>query len=303
MKPIKTFNDVMNYCKQNEVIYKKLVTEVGKKSLIPFVGTGLSSAIKVNKASIFPVWKTLLNDLADEIHDETAKRHTLNLIYKGNYELAAEIISDCHGENKLFNDLKHIFNDSKIPKQFNKQQKEESVFKLVDLFGESIILTTNYDAVIERVYATKQIYLQPATTIDMTPVNSALDRSRNGVLFKLHGDINANPKSIIFTRSSYYENYDKSKQLYNTLYNIVQNNILFFVGCSLTIDRSMKVVKAVKDDNVGKHLHLGITNVNGQSVDDRIQYLADIGIEAILYPDGEHKSVKLVFDQLIKDVK
>jgi len=172
------------------------------------------------------------------------------------------------------------------------------------------MLTTNYDAMIEYVYRAKSMPITKATTVDLSEVNYVLCGNKKSVLFKVHGDVDSRAHELVFTQKSYDEQYAKSEDLYKTLYTIVRTKQLFFIGCSITLDRTVNVVKEVWDET-GQNLHLGIVSVEDSTdkkireslIDNRIRELSEFGVEAIIYPETHHNAVKLVFEKLLIDTK
>ena len=138
---MKDFNDVMKYCNQNKDVYEKIVQGVREKKLVPFIGTGLPSAIKENRKSIFPVWKILLKRLAHSIQRKEVSQYIKYLVDNGKYTEAAQIIAIEHGPKKLNNELRLIFDSKKIPADFTPAQKKAVVFMLPEIFNDTLMLT------------------------------------------------------------------------------------------------------------------------------------------------------------------
>ena len=296
------FNEVMGYCNQNPAIYDKIVQGLKEKKLVPFIGTGLPSAIKKDRKPIFPAWSDLLNRMAGFIQDQTLSDCIKSLSKIGEYTVAAQLIAQAHGETKVEQSLREIFASNKIPDRFTPAQKKEAIFSLPGIFGETLMLTTNFDTMIERVYLEKRLSIPTATINDTKKLDLVLNGHGKSLLFKVHGDVDSSD-DMVFTKESYDKKYEESASLYKALYTIIRTKKLFFIGSSLTVDRTINMVQEVSR-TTKRDPHLGITSVSlNMKTDERIRELSDIGIEAILYPKGHYNVLNTIFNKLKTDIK
>ena len=289
-----TFDDIMNYCKTNRVIFDEI-----KKNLdciVPFVGAGLS-------VFAYPLWKEALKDLTEFINNKNTREKIKLLINEGSLEEAAQEIEDVRGKYNLANDLLSIFSANKLEEKMNVLYKQ-SVYLLPYIFKGAII-TTNYDLIIENVY--RQVFngLNMPVLLPGKPelINQYLGQRNKPVIYKIHGEIQKEVidySSIIFTKNQYDEKYIKDGQLVKELKRSFANNKMLFLGCSLEKDRTLEVLKMIVEPGVG---HYGIISCKEDEMDKRIGQLAnDYHIRVICYPENKHEAVRIILEKLLEDI-
>ncbi|MCJ8268936.1 MAG: hypothetical protein MJK04_05975, partial [Psychrosphaera sp.] len=130
-----------------------LIKALKNRSLVPFVGAGLSMTVlqKDSDQALFPSWKQLLLGAADKLNKEgNAKSAGLieaNLEYgeDDSYLRAAQIAEKKLGKNSWNNFLIEKFAVKKEKCDSKSLTTAEKVWKL----GSPLIITTNYDKVLD----------------------------------------------------------------------------------------------------------------------------------------------------------
>jgi len=206
-----TFEDIMNYCKTNKIIFNEIKDNLN--SIVPFVGAGLS-------AFAYPLWKKALEDLTAFINNKNTREEIKALIDKGLLEDAAQEIEDKRGKHNLANDLLSVFSANKLEEEINSLYKQ-SVYLLPYIFKGAVI-TTNYDLIIENVYRQVLNDLNMPVLLPGKPelINQYLGQKNRPVIYKVHGEIQKKAidySSIIFTKKQYDEKYTKDSQLVKEL--------------------------------------------------------------------------------------
>ena len=289
-----TFEDIMNYCKTNKIIFNEIKDNLN--SIVPFVGAGLS-------AFAYPLWKKALEDLTAFINNKNTREEIKALIDKGLLEDAAQEIEDKRGKHNLANDLLSVFSANKLEEEINSLYKQ-SVYLLPYIFKGAVI-TTNYDLIIENVYRQVLNDLNMPVLLPGKPelINQYLGQKNRPVIYKVHGEIQKKAidySSIIFTKKQYDEKYTKDSQLVKELKKCFTNNIMLFLGCSLEKDRTLEVLKMITEAGIG---HYGIISCKEDEMDERIKQLAeDYHIRVICYPNNKHEAVRIILEKLLEDI-
>lgn len=284
------FEEVMNFHADNPVIYNKIKQHLVNKTLIPFIGAGLS-------AFVYPMWIPFLKDLAyKNINNENKKNYVFELLKESKCEEAAEIICNEMGEFRFNAYLSEIFSAHKIE---DKKLMEQSVY-LIPILFKTLILTTNFDLVIERAFFLNNMILNVYYPSNKKAFLNALRRNSNTALFKIHGDVNSDKSSLIITETAYETNYKKKSQLVNELSILMKAKPILFLGCSLHQDRTMKLLKDIVEDGIENY---AIVSCKEGKQTERAKELSSKQILSILYPpDSNHTALKIILEHLAIDL-
>ena len=304
----------------NRVVYKKLLEMMKKQNVIPVIGAGLS-------CWAYPLWRTLLRKQAEiyGILEEVDK-----LLSENKYEEAASALEQEVTENGFLNNLEEIFSEEKLEE--NKSKMPEYLRKLLALFHGPVV-TTNFDRMIEYLYRLEG--LTPPDTVNpsddfQTDKIQRMLQERSHMLVKMHGDIK-DSHNMVFTEGKYDEKYGKDPQdpdlslpMPRFLKQLLENNHLLFLGCSLEADRTCSVIKKCSE-NIRQFALLELPadtenakdrckpilkegeNQNGrrkESLRKRIGYVTgEMNVLPIWYPHGMHtEALEPFFSQLYKDI-
>lgn len=289
-----TFEDIMNYCNTNEMIFNEIKANLD--SIVPFVGAGLS-------VDVYPLWGKVLEDLISFINNKNEREEIKSLIDKKSFENAAQKIEKIRGKHNLANDLLSIFSANKLEEKMNDLNKQ-SVYLLPYIFKGAII-TTNYDLIIENVYRLVCNGLNMPVLLPgkIELINQYLKQKNRPVIYKVHGEIQKDAidyDSIIFTKDQYNRKYVKAGQLVKELKESFASNMMFFLGCSLEKDRTLEVLKMISAPGIG---HYGIISCKEDEMDERIGQLGeDYHIRVICYPENKHEAVRIILEKLLEAI-
>lgn len=268
-----------------------------RRNTIPFVGAGISVGCGLY------TWRGLLDKLASE-YMTSEKREK----FKGvadNLEYANAIVGvkkDKEGNktpdpqiiNAVMRRIGELFEGDDI-------NIGKAPYLLVSSFANNIV-TTNYDTILEaaakkfgKKYELKA--LLPCLNGQMT--GAIQDNER--CLLKMHGSVEETT-SMIFCESQYDEFYSEGKPVPTFLETLFLGRSLLFVGCSLTIDRTMDVLaKCIsRNPNIRHYAIVELPQDPDEEVKQRV-YLSSFGIDPIYYPKGDHGSVELLLEYLAED--
>ena len=174
----------------NQNRFDDLCGRLTAEAVIPFVGAGMS------RASGLPDWGGLLESLLER---STCRRAALKaLLRKAQYEAAADLLHH-HAVPVAFDEkLNHVC-------RVAREKLAGPILLLPDLF-QKLLITTNFDRVLEDVYAEEGADIgQIFAGADMRSFQVKRDNTRPQLL-KLHGSYD-DMASRVFTSKEYEETY------------------------------------------------------------------------------------------------
>lgn len=289
-----TFSEIMEfYPEHNSSVYEELRAACRRGGLIPFAGAGLSAFCG------YQGWPSVLRQLAQYIYDGTIKAGIEKEIDAGELLQAAQDIQDHYP--RMLRELRKIIAYDKIKNCENERLCGSAVYVLPYLFPNGLVMTTNFDRVLEEVYDRCRVKFGKVITPYEPDLLTQIRQSNPHCLFKLHGDIGPEVHDIerlIFTKAQYDKAY--AGPLMRELPQWFQNKTLLFLGCSLAKDRTMEVLQQATMKNPGLD-HYAILGCAPEEVPRRCMEMGELGISAIYYPKGEHEAVRVVLERLLED--
>lgn len=133
--------------------------------------------------------------------------------------------------------------------------KPAEYHKLIPTFRWKLLLTTNYDLIIERAYEQVSRKVQK-----LVPFISDEDKIRDAIkdgnalkYVKLHGCITKTDNCacpLILTRSQYGNHKYHRERLYGELYNIAHEHPIIFIGHSVQDTDLMEVINRLRSNNI-----------------------------------------------------
>lgn len=287
-----TFDELMHFANGNDGIFTELVKNCMSSAIWPVVGAGLSVDFG------YPDWKNLLLTLIHKIdNEETSNR--LKKMAKGtkpDYEAIAQEIAKIRGDNLIYHDIQRIFSEEKL---IDVDFRGKAVDILPYLFTD--IITTNFDCVIENVFAAQRKPGKVMYVEDQELMSLFLKKHPTHAVLKLHGDIYSKQKDLIFTKDSYDRQYGKKdSKLNRSLYLMINAKKLLFIGSSLQQDRLAKHL--IKLGNGGND-HFAIMECDKQNIDEERNRLSDYHINnVIFYPTKQYECVTIILEKLLECV-
>jgi hypothetical protein len=260
-----------------------LVRAFRTREMLPFVGAGMSIE------SGYPAWTPTLYLLCRSSSLE--ERELTQMLGKGEYEEAAQLLHDDLGPG-LFNEkLEHIFGDDLEPRGI--------VNALPELFPRGTVITTNFDPLLEKVFATK-------TGFDEVETGSNLDEvlrvhaGGSRLLLKIHGHC-TKVRSRVLLKSEYDKAYSDDSLVNGFFNDVMFGRSFVFLGCSLYTDRTlMAMANVVSNKGAGKlPRHYAIVELkDGDNQHERERKLAESNIFPIWYPHKQHSAVEALLIKL-----
>ena len=276
----------------NPETLKDLSALIKRNRVIPFVGAGMS-------IDIYGSWCSALENIMSGHVFGTDLEDVRTLINKGRYETAAQRIRDLLGEASYYDKLTSVFGASKITDDLLKNMP---VRYLPRLFPDALVVTTNFDKVLERVFLMEQHSFEEKLILrHLTDLQAELARRGSPhYLLKIHGCVSA-PDEVVMTEESYMDLYQADSKHITRLSNILLGNHLLFIGCGLKEDRTVDLLQ-----KVGLGGQYAILEMNGGYEEAAFQkrrlFMADnLKMHCIWYPKGEHKYVEAILEYLYAD--
>lgn len=120
---------------------------------------------------------------------------------------------------------------------------------------------------------------------------------------KLHGEACSSINRVL-TKTEYDHHYQNDQAL-ETVIESISNRTLLFLGCSLTVDRTIQCLKRIIDkkgpENVPRHYAFLKLN-EGEDRIARKNLLAEANIFPIWYTDDHDESIEALLEKLTEGV-
>lgn len=294
-----TFQEIMNFSVVNRENFDCLKQQLQGNHILPVVGAGLS-------VPIYPLWRDLLKQIAAD-SSPNVKKQVYSMLSKAYlethanaFEEAAGLLLEDWGKPTFCNHLQNVFSPTTLNKPDNQKLLQRmAVFVLPDLFPNNMLLTTNYDHVIEECYRQKGLHLSPQDALHHERITRWLRMSTNHpLLIKLHGDADEMETTAVLDPRSYDAAYDGNSDLVQSLRQSFQQKCILFLGCSLQQDRTMSVLENVSAPGIN-HFTVFASSPQRQKQQELIRRLGRRRIFPILYPDGKHDCVRIILEELL----
>jgi hypothetical protein len=268
----------------NEDRFNKLKEIYSRGAVVPFIGAGLSIP------SGYPGWTSFLYKMLDETR--LIRSDFDDLIKGGLYEEAAQCLFDNLPAGCFTEHVENVF--------AHKRDLAGVIQKLPFVFTNAVI-TTNFDTLLQRGYQDNKLdfdeVLLGSEALDLPKILGENKR----VLVKLHGKANSS-KNRILTKDEYDKHYENEHELEKVI-DTISNKTLLFIGCSLSIDRTIKCMKKiVKKHGIEKiPRHYAFLRLNDENERlDRRDFLAEANIHPIWYKDDHDECIEALLEKLLE---
>lgn len=268
----------------NQRRFQKLKEIYTRGAIVPFVGAGMSIP------SDYPGWTKFLFQVLDEtkvgktVFDET--------IAKGQYEEAAQMLSDALPVGCFLEYVENAFGGN--------QDIYGVVQRLPQIFKQAVV-TTNFDNVLNRCYENANFnFEEELIGPNAEELPRVLGENRR-VLVKLHGKANSS-RNRILTKEE-YDNHYQDDQALESVIEAISNRTLLFLGCSLTVDRTIQCLSRIVARKGHEHVprHYAFLKLNaGEDRLARRDQLAAANIYPIWYTDDHDESIEALLEKLIE---
>jgi hypothetical protein len=273
----------------NEGRFGELKKMMASGGAIPFVGSGMSAPTGM------PTWGKFLGTTCKRTNGFKVAELDACL-ETGDFEQAASRIFSGM-PSQLFNEC---FESNFTIKA---TQTVDGGVRLLPFLFESIVITTNFDPILEHVYGTGNKHFQEI--LHGTAVGEFRRKYINGsrCLLKLHGNYNLTHGRVLL-KDEYDGFYNLGCHGRQELSLIFQRGGLVFLGCSLRQDRTMALLKEIADSDKNMPRHYAfLQRPKAKQIVAREHFLTERNIFPIWY-DGDHSiDVEALLVGLMEDLK
>jgi hypothetical protein len=252
--------------------FSKLREVYARGVVVPFVGAGLSVS------SGYPGWTAFLKKNIRETAIDPLEFD--EMLRAGLYEDAAQRLADALGP--AFNEV--------VENAFGRSRDISGCVQLLPYAFDSCVITTNFDDVTKRCYeAADKPFSEELSGEHSRELPRKLAEGKR-ILLKLHGT-STSPRGRILTATEYHKHYGDGEELQRAIEAICSKTLLF-VGCSLTVDRTLTAMKAFVQanghDNVARHYAFLPAPFDNAERIARRDALIESNVYPIWYPAGTH---------------
>lgn len=267
--------------------FGKLKEVYARGAVVPFVGAGLSVS------SGYPGWTAFLKQ---HIRETAINPDDFDQILRaGQYEEAAQRLADALGP---------AFNEA-VENAFGRSRDISGCVQLLPHVFDSCVITTNFDDVTKRCYeAAGKPFSEELSGEHSRELPRKLAEGKR-ILLKLHGT-STSRRSRILTAAEYQEHYGDGDELQSAIAAICSKTLLF-IGCSLTVDRTLTAMKSFVQanghDNVARHYAFLPAPGSDAEKNARRDALIECNVYPIWYPTGAHdESIEALLLALIEKI-
>ncbi len=301
--------EIYDFSSLNKEILDDLIKKIKNKRIVPYIGAGMS--VLFEDENIYPTWGTFLDKTSEHLSPDA-----LTSFNKLDFENKAEFLDNNIKGISFTEILKNSFSpDYLYGTEISKDDlTSKPAYMLPYIFDSDLILTTNFDYVIKRMYELHDQNIEPLEPHSI--YNSGIDtitlklrgEFEDVILFHIHGRVSKTTNSIIITKSQYEKAYS-NKDLVEVLKKVYKDNIILYLGCGLNNDRPLDVLRdTIKNEPNYSNYAIVAYRKNENKKEDEIklevesrreQLLNDYKIKSIIYPDNnEHKYLKVILDYI-----
>lgn len=264
-------------------VFVNFANALKRKRVAPFIGAGLSAPCK------YPLWGEAIRRITSKLEgvsvsDERAARPPLPAIPEikealknSEYPLAAQLLYDNHN-CQLENFIRNTFDGATTCEM-------QGALLLIPQLTDGCIITTNFDALIEKVFQNENRPIEGYMygTQTQNQFAAKLVQGERCIL-KLHGNYNS-ADTYIFSQAQYSSAYgenelDYTKPLAKVLRQIFISHSLLFLGCSLEQDRTLA-------------LFIDVVNSRSFDIPEHFAFL----------PEPEEHAIKIEKENLLSSAK
>jgi hypothetical protein len=284
------------------LIPPNLIQAARRRTLIPLIGAGISK----QAGSQFPNWNELLTQMVDRgvsghhINASQAKE-IRELVQRGKVLMAAEAIRSMLPLDEYSSILEEKFN----PPGVGPAEIHKALFRL----RPPMILTTNYDRLLEDAYAEEYKRSVQVLTYKDAPtaqryLQSGRYRDDRPVVFKIHGTID-DPEHIMLTERDYRELIYRQPGYRVTVSAIFVTQVVLMLGFSFSDPELLLLLgdlrESLKHQAHPDYIFLPVTSA-GEVEARRLR--DDFGVQVIPYTaSSDHKEILELIEYLITQMK
>ncbi|MEM6381997.1 MAG: SIR2 family protein [Pseudomonadota bacterium] len=265
----------------------RLVEATSLKKMVPFIGAGVS---KFAAPNLFPTWAEFISNFlakakADGHLPDHDFRDLSRLAAAGKSLTVAEHLKEVLPSDYYIDVLIETFDI------ILDEEADLSIYEILFEMNPPIMITTNYDRLIEDSYARlKRRNMDVKTHQESVGVIKALQRTRNNgyqTLFKIHGDVRT-PSNVVLSEKDYRNvMYDLSdyRMAMDSIFSLYT---VLFIGFSMGDKEMISTIENLR--HTFRYLespHYILLREGETSHVERRRWREDFGLEVIEYTRGD----------------
>ena len=282
-------------------IPERLTNAATTGTLVPFIGAGISRSAKTADKNAFPTWKKLLEELslkalvlkcitADE------REQIDKLVAEGKYLMAAQALRSVLPLDVMVNLLESRF----TPPDAEPGPIHHAIFKL----RSPLIITTNYDLLLEDAYAKQYGKTAQHLTYREAPKIQALLQGHRlwhdrPSIFKIHGSV-AMPSDAILSEMDYRNLLYREPGYRLVLSAIFVTKVVLMLGFSFDDPEIRLLMESLRESlKYGSQPDYIVIERDKKGQVELRRWREDFGLEAIEYdPSPGHGEVLKLVEHL-----
>lgn len=198
-----------------------LVSDLANRRVVIFIGAGASKWAKPNNGAAFKTWTEFL---------ENASKHTAFNIQKlvkerlkaKDFLIASELLKKSLTEKW----------PSILEAEFQQAADTSKLHKAIISLGQRIIVTTNFDKLIENAWNKGNITRYPNVISNIDQQVFKLFRNDESYLIKIHGTID-DSKNIVFDKTSFQRKAFSNRFYQDLIETLLLTHTFLFIGFSM----------------------------------------------------------------------
>lgn len=207
------------------MIYNEdLINDLAQQKVVLFLGAGVSSSVNLNANDRFKGWPEFLEDAAKD-RNSTLKKQIKSLLKAKDYLLACELLQADYGDTW----------ERKVTEEYGRAAQPSILHKALISLRQRIILTTNFDKLIESAWASSladgERHFKVISKVD-NDIFKVLKEHDSSYIIKIHGSID-DVSNIVFSRSQYIRLAFGNENYSLFLDSLLLNYTFLFVGFSM----------------------------------------------------------------------
>jgi hypothetical protein len=258
--------------------------------VVPFVGAGVSVP------NGCPEWTAFL--LAEAVRAD-AVTQVRQLLSDGRYEFAADLVLERRGARAFEDAISKAYGSLGV-----RTRPLQGPIKLLPYICDGSVITTNFDRLLESSFEQAGMKFEDVAYGASPDVAARALKESSRCLLKIHGDV-IDGRDRVLTGAQYAQAYGGRQSavpeapLACYLSRIWAYRNVLFVGCSLSADRTMEVLKmAFAADATMKHYAILPLPYANEQLPARRRFLSERGIRPIWYKTEQHHEVEVIIKSL-----
>lgn len=198
-----------------------LVSDIANRKVVIFIGAGASKWAKPHSGNNFKDWSTFLEYAAQSTSSRIQKIVAERLKAK-DYLIASEIL-----KSNLADKWTGI-----LEAEFQQAAEISRLHRAIISLGQRIIVTTNFDKLIETAWNDAKITHYPKVISKIDQQVFKLFRDNESYLIKIHGSIDE-PENIVFDKTSFQRGAFSNRFYQDLIQTLLLTHTFLFIGFSM----------------------------------------------------------------------